>query len=265
MALCTSWVTGAELVACGCTSARPDTITLAAEAASEVLYNLTAQQFPGVCTELLRPCAAPGNPLVNWATWPYPWVAMRIGGAWVNMGPCGCHQANDCSCSPYPRVNLGRTDVQSVDEVNIDGDFLPAEDYRLDSNQYLVRTDGSGWPCCQDLGRDAGEIGTWYVELTYGWPVPADLRLAARALASEYVKLCNDDDSCRLPRNATSAVRDGVSVQFIDVAASINSGQTGLWEVDQAVMAHNPNRLNVPSAVWTPESASRGLRSSTGS
>lgn len=261
MTVCSPWVTADELTECGCSTAIPGVLDLAAEAASEVLYNLTAQQYPGTCTERLRPCANGGGLVgFNWSTWPYPWVALRVGGQWLNIGPCGCHMASECACSPYPRVDLGRSDVQSITEVSIDGEVLAAENYRLDSHRYLVRLD-AGWPCCQNLGKNVDETGTWYIDLTYGWPIPADLTIAARSLASEYVKLCNADDTCRLPRQAISVVRDGVAIQFIDVAAALTSGLTGLWEVDQAIQAHNPNRLTVPSGAWSPDIGGRGLRS----
>lgn len=265
MTLCSSWITETDLIACGCPdSTDPTILELAMESASEILYRLTAQQYPGTCTERLRPCASPGNPLgFPWLSWHYPWVPLRIGGQWINMGPCGCHTANDCACAPYPKLDTGRADVQSIQEVSIAGVVLADSAYRLDSNRYLVRTDGSGWPCCQNLARDVDEAGTWYVDLTYGWPVPTDLQRAAAVLATEFVKACTNDATCRFPQRTQTITRQGVTIGFLDPFDFLNSGRTGLFEVDLAVVAHNPHNLTRPSGVWSPELRGRGVRSVT--
>lgn len=244
MSLCQPYITRNDLVACGCPEADGATMTLAIQAASEMLYQ-KLPMFPGTCEATVRPCGTPGSPVAGWG---FPWFPMRYGGQWINTGPCGCLMATDCGCKPYPRVNLGRQDIQSVTTVVIGADELPEEDYRLDGGKYLVRTDGAGWPCCQDLGKDIGEEGTWYVELVYGRPIPQAVKDAAAALATEYVKACIDDDSCRLPRRAQTIVKQGVSFVVLDDVMS-------LPEVAGVIAAYNPAGLTRAPRVFSPDVA----------
>lgn len=256
MSLCSPWVTESDLVSCGCPEASADVTESSIQTASEILYALTGRQYPGTCEATLRPCANGGSSRPF--GWSYPWFPIRIGGQWLNIGGCGCHTANDCACRPYPRLNLGRSDIQSVETVTIDDVELDPTAYRLDSHHYLIRTDGSGWPCCQDLSVDSGE-GTWSVELTYGWPVPESLRHAAAVLAMEYVKSCISDDSCRLPSRTQSIVKQGISIELQDPAQYLDSGRTGIPEVDLAVHAANPNGLTREAIVRSPEVGRAGV------
>jgi hypothetical protein len=190
--------------------------------------------------------------------WAFPWYPIRSGGVWLNIGGCGCHIARDCACNSYPRLNLGRSDIQSVAEVLIDDVVLDPAAYRLDENRYLVRVDGAGWPCCQDLSLNSGE-GTWSVELVYGWPVPESLKRAAGVLATEFVKACTNDSTCRLPARTQSVAKQGVTIEMQDPQIFLDSGRTGIYEVDLAVKAFNPNGLNREAVVRSPEVRSAGL------
>lgn len=242
--ICTPYVTRNDLTNCGCPNADGATMDKQILAASEILYEKLGGRFPGACEATVRPCSQPGGS----SPWSYPWIPWRIGGEWVNIGgPCGCNLAYDCSCKPYPRVNLGRQDIQSIVEVTIDDVVLDEDSYRLDQHKYLIRTDGSGWPCCQDLAKDSGE-GTWFVELTYGNPVPQAVKDATAILATEYVKACVDDDSCRLPRGAQNIIKQGVSFIVLDDILS-------LPEVSAVIAAFNPAGLTGRPKVFSPDIA----------
>ena len=254
--LCSPWISEADLVACNCPTASQVITSTAIDVSSEILYALTGRQYPGTCEATLRPCANGGsNVPVGWS---YPWFPIRLGGQWLNIGGCGCHMARDCACNIYPRLNLGRTDIQSIVSVVIDDVVLDPAAYRLDSHRYLVRTDGDHWPCCQDLSLDSG-VGTWSVELTYGTPVPEALKFAASTLAMEYVKACIDDDTCRLPSRAVSVAKQGVTIELQDPAQFLDSGRTGIPEVDLAVHAFNPNGLTRQALVRSPEVRGAGV------
>lgn len=249
--ICSPWIDQQDLYACGCPENAPqDVMDLAIESASEILFKLTGQQYPGECEATLRPCGNSGRSVPF--GWGYPWIPLKLDGVWLNTGGCGCAM-DYCGCSSYPALNLGRDDVQSVDEVIIDGVVLDPGDYRLDENRFLVRVVGSRWPCCQYLALPLDEHGTWGVTITYGWPIPADLRRAAAVLASEYVKACTSAGDCRLPMRAQTVARQGVTLQLFDPLETLNQGRTGLWEVDLAVTAHNPHRLTRQASVWSPE------------
>ena len=258
--ICSDWVTPVDLTACDCPDDAPAAVvSTSITVASELLYALTGRQYPGTCSETLRPCSNSGDPygFTPWL-WTYPWTPVRMGGQWLNLGPCGCHMRT-CGCGGYPSVNLGRSDVQSVTEVKIDGSVLAGTAYRLDSQQYLTRIDGDTWPCCQDLTEPTTEVGTWSVSITYGDPVPEALKRAAAVLASEFIKDCIGAD-CRLPQRTTTVTRQGLTIDMIDPQQFLDLGRTGIYEIDLAVRAYNPHNLTRRSMVWSPESGGRAIR-----
>lgn len=259
--ICSPWITIEELDACCTTTATDQQKTDSIQAASEILYALSGRQFPGLCAETVRPCSG-GSALPGfaWGRWTYPWIPLKTGNTWVNIGPaCGCHIAWDCACNGIPQVNLGRTDVTEVTGVFIDGTELNSSAYRLDEGRFLVRTDGNYWPCCQDLAKDIGETGTWHIELAYGTDPPQMGKNAAQKLACELAKACGGGD-CDLPERVTTLTRQGVSMTLIDPQDFLTEGRTGLLEVDYFLTAVNPNSLARRSTVWSPEVGGKGRR-----
>lgn len=260
MSVCTPWITSADLVACGCPTSSdndqvtPDIVDSALMSASEVVYMLTAQQWPGECEATVRPCTpSSGSGMVSW---PYPYLPVMIAGDFYNFRPgCGCHTADDCGCTPYPRVDLGRDDITGIVSVDVGADTLGPGDYRLDSGRWLIRTDGSQWPCCQNMAADLGTEGTWSVTYTYGRPVPTSLREAAARLATEMVKGCVGDDTCRIPNRATTVTREGVTYALLDPQSFLTDKLTGLWEVDLAIKAFNPDGVLRRARILSPETS----------
>lgn len=258
--LCTPWVTENELVGCDCTDVPAHIVTQSLLAASEVLYRLTGQQYPGVCEETVRPCGTQGSGLVmgdwRWQT-QLPFRPVRLNGQTWNIGACsGCHW-RQCGCGGYPAVNLGRQDVQSVTEVQVNTETLDPSAYRLDSAQWLVRLDGDAWPCCQDMTAEPGTDGAFVIDIEYGAPVPQALKNAAASYAAELILACTGDKACRLPSRITSIVRQGISVDTL----VITEGGTGLHDVDTVVNAFNPNGHIIPPSVWSPETVAPAIRS----
>ena len=224
-------------------------------AASEILYTLSGRQYAGLCQETMRPCSGSGTMPTNW---PYPYFPTLSNGVWLNLS-CGCHTSFDC-CGGVPQVNLGRNDVTQIFTVNIDGVTLSASNYRLDEGRYLVRTDGSQWPCCQDLAKDIGTEGTWYIELEYGRNPPVMGQLAVSRLACELQKACDDADDCALPARVTSVVREGVTFALLDPQDFLSEGRTGLYEVDLFLKAVNPDGLQRRATAWSPGIPGRARR-----
>lgn len=259
--LCTPWITTAQLenrCSAVATVAQEET---AVDIASEILHILTARQYPGICTEIIRPCAYP--PYQPDSGYPYGWYPIRVGGVWLNSGYCGCHSVLDCSCSAVPQLHLGRDDVQTVDQVKIDGTILDASAYRLDHQKWLVRVDGSSWPCCQDLTENDTETGTWSITVTYGRPIPVALQNAAAVLACELLKAAVGDPDCALPARVQTITRQGVTMALLDPQEFLTAGRTGLYEVDVAVAAFNPHALTRRAGVWSPEIRGRARRTPT--
>ena len=223
MVLCAPWLEAADLSDC-CGSVDPESPLIESSilAASEVLYELSGRIFSGTCTGTVRPCG----------------------------DACRCWYS-DCGCNRLAKAFLQR-DVLSVSEVNIGGEILDASAYRLEDG-FLVRLDGLGWPCCQDLAAPVGDPDTFSVTVTYGSPVPAVGVEAARVLACELVKSCVPGEVCSLPARVTSISRQGVSMVMLDPMAFLDNGRTGLYAVDLFLSTFNPQALRRPPSVWSPD------------
>lgn len=256
MTVCQDWITSADLIACGCPTdaATPEQVATAITQASELAYVLSGRQFPGECSFTARPCGYSGFGLDRFQLWGtsngLPSLPYQIGGQWFN-GWCGCHW-EQCGCNGYPRLDLGRGDIVTVTQVVVNGVALSSDDWRLDSAQYVVRLDGGTWPCCQDMTVNSG-AGYFAISYTAGLEPPEAGKRAAAAFATELIKACVGDDSCRLKPQVTQIARQGVSASFIDPALFLDRGQTGVYEFDLFVRAYNPNGLSRSARVWSPD------------
>ena len=103
------------------------------------------------------------------------------------------------------------TSVASITEVNIDGEVLPPDAYRVDNFRLLVREDGECWPACQSMGRPLGTPGTMGITYVPGVAPGAAGLWAAGVLACEYALACTGG-KCRLPSSVTSVSRQGVTM-----------------------------------------------------
>lgn len=256
---CSPWATVSDLNACCESTASDAQKTSALDSASEVLYMLSGTQFPGACEETLRPCSGGSAlPGFSWSRWTFPWVPVKNGSQWLNIGPaCGCHIAYDCACNGIPQVDLGRRDVTDIISVTIDGALLSSSSYRLDHGGLLVRTDGEMWPCCQDLSKDIGETGTWSINVEYGLAPPQVGVDAAVELACEIAKACVGED-CRLPPNVQSLSRQGVNLVMMNPGDLESLPLTSMF-----LQAYNPSKLTRRASVWSPEV--KGKRRTVGS
>jgi hypothetical protein len=227
----------------------PEVTGVAVQVASEILYQLTAQQF-GTCELTLRPCrrSCYGNwPYHDWweyGTYPQPyWYA----GTWYNLACSACNDS--CSCIGLQETVLPGP-VYAVSEVKVDGVVLTqGVNYRVDDYRKLVRIDGQLWPFCQDLTKDDTETGTWSTTVEFGVPVPTLGQLAAGELAAEIVKylLCED---CQLPQGVVDVSRQGVSLTIGRVADLFKTGFINLRMCDLFIKTTNPNQLQARSAVY---------------
>ena len=240
--ICTPWITEQDLVDCAMCNVgglNPGQAELIIESASQILYLLSGQQFPGQCEDTVRPCNCHCGPV--YGDWRGPWP-MRSGSRWVNVcGGCGGY----CGTSGAALL-LPKRPVISVSSVMIDGDAFV--DWRLDSPGHLVRTDGGAWPTCQNITLDTAQDNTWEISYIWGKVPPEALRFAATVLSSELVKACLGDSGCRIPAGAVSVQRQGVTYDF-----AVESGKTGLYEVDQIIQAFNPGGRKRRARVYSPQ------------
>lgn len=234
---CTAWITEDDLASCGMCSTGGLPTGQAGQiitTATQILYLLSGQQFPGLCTDVVRPCNCSdcsGLP-----------IPVHFPSGWRNVcGGCGGY----CGTSGAA-ILLPKRPVLSVTEVLIDGEvFL---DRRLDSPGWLVRTDGGTWPTCQDITEASTEAGTWQVSYIYGKNPPEALQFAAMILSSELVKACVGDATCRIPAGAVTVQRQGITYDF-----NVASGKTGLYEVDQILSAFNPGGIKRRARLYSPD------------
>lgn len=238
---------------CDLTGYSPAATGNALEAATEVLWALSGRQFGECVLEDLRPCREEcgiysnyGRP--EWSGWGWPYPDL-IAGQWYNLG-CGGGCDGGCSCNTVEQFILPMKVTRIVDIV-IDGQIVPTGSYRLDNHRFVVRTDGGGWPHCNDLSVSFGP-GSWSVTVVVGEPVPKLGQLAVGELACELAKLCNDEE-CVLPTNARRVTRQGVTVDTPDVKAVIETGALGLQFVELFIASYNPSRLAYASTSRSPD------------
>lgn len=248
---CSPWATADDL----CSPCDDyDNLSVGAEeflqAASDFLNEASGGQFPGECPVTVRPCARRYGGYRRMDPAPPGWSR--------GWGVCGC-STDRCSCGGLSSVELGYAPIISIDSVTVDGVELDEDRYRVDDFVRLVRladADGSnpGWPRCQDLSLPSTEDGTWEVELTWGRMPPQLGVTAAAVLACELALSCNPEtqDKCRLPKNATSVTREGLTIVMSPSDFLDKNGKTGLYEVDLFLRAVNPERARRSGTVWTP-------------
>lgn len=228
---CDPWTSAAEVAADGWdvpAGVSPASVERAVWAASDVMFQLGGQRWPGSCDRTLRPvdCSC-------LCRLPYPEggvVAMRS----HPRGICGGGTLLDAGVYPLTTVHSA-----SVDGVSLAGAW------RIHGDRYIVRTDGSSWPCA-NLESQAEPTPRIEVRVQFGQAPPDLGRVAATALARQLILGWAHSDDCLLDRQVRSIVREGVTVDLAVpglVDALSAGGSTNVPEVELFVHAHNPNRL----------------------
>lgn len=134
--------------------------------------------------------------------------------------------------------------------VVVDGIELPESSWTLIDGYRLIRTDGYYWPCCQDLSRPDGSVGTWSVTHAVGHGPPSLGRLAARELVKQLALYHSGRDS-KLPAGTTQVTRAGISIN-LDRPKRSNGGDpgtSGLPTVELFLDAVNPRRHRRPLVI----------------
>ena len=212
--VCASWATEADLPdSCDTAAVKPAVLDMGLLYASASLFHLTGRQWPGVCTDSVRPCR----------------------GAHGSCDRCGFGTST---------VLLPAFPVIEVTQVRLDGEVLDPAEYAVQDAQRLIalrQPDGTrrSWPCCQDLSRGTDEVGTFEVTYTYGGAPDPEWVMAAARLGWEFAVLWSPDCgvSCRLPQRVQTITRAGVSMTVLDPLTVFGEGKTGLPEVD-ALLEH---------------------------
>ncbi|NMO00826.1 hypothetical protein HH308_06315 [Gordonia sp. TBRC 11910] len=233
-------------------AATPEQKEHAQTAATTWLWMLTGRVF-GLCVETVRPCftgpdRAPTYQGHSGGAGAVFWPGLIAQGDPLASGPCGCSSPHCC---------VGQSEVALVGPVHeilhvwIDGQEVPAANYHVRNHRWLLRTDGQQWPMHQDLDAADMEPGAFTVQYKRGIAVPEWGQIAAGILAVEWLAGMNGK-RCRLPAGATNISRQGVNVE-LDPRAFFELGITGIVEVDRWIMTVNPNRLQQPPTVMSPD------------
>lgn len=221
--------------------------------AGRILWTLTGQVY-GLCEATARPCFAPLQGTTYRGEGGF-WPGL-LNGAPGATGPCGC--SADCTEVSYDRVALPGP-VDSILSVHVDGELTAPTLYRVDKRRWLHRIDGQRWPTHQDVHAPDEAPGAFAVRYMRGLPIPAPGEELAGVLAVELARGMTGG-ACRLPNRATSASRQGVSVELVDPREWMTNGMTGVEEVDLWIMAVNPGRSRRPARVTSPDHRGGVLR-----
>lgn len=211
--------------------------------ATDILWAATGRRWRGERTgEAVLRAAEPraGEP-----GWPYS----------QSWGECRCYMGTNIlgpiwdpsrgGHHELAAVRLPHPDVTSIVAVTIDDVVFTG--YRLDG-AWLARTDGRGWPLCQDRT---------VVTYLYGRPPPDAGRMAAVELALEFGRAACDspDRACRLPMRMQSISRQGISFEALDDLQYVQAGLTGILLVDMFIKSVNPYGRKQAATVWSPDTA----------
>jgi hypothetical protein len=225
----------------------------AVKTASHLLWAMSGRKFSGVTRVTERYVSAYD---------PY----LRLGGSRLNYAPTliagkvenifmgghgrfSHHDFQGDGTSNYSRVRLRGRKVVEVHELrDMYGNIIDPETYYLSDHSTVIGTPNASW--------SSANVEVTY---TYGSPPPASGRAAARILATELVKLFEDDDTCALPQRVTSVVRQGVVYTVLDNQSFVEELKTGVYAVDLFLKAVNPDKARARSRVFSPDVA-RGRR-----
>lgn len=145
--------------------------------------------------------------------------------------------------SPDSRIKLRGRPVTKIHTIrNRTGSVIDPANYYLVEHSTIHIKAGTPWTPCNTE-----------VTYSYGTPVPAIGKMAARTLAIEFIKLWSDDDTCALPQRVTSVARQGVSYTILDQQEFIQEMRTGMYVIDLFIKTVNPDGARRKSKVFSPD------------
>lgn len=219
---------------CDITDEDPDLLDDVRYAAQELLWAMSGRRF-GVCeiTEGYRlPCTSPCY--VPWADDFGPGVEYRLGD----------NRRRRC-CA----ITLHQQPVRAISAVTVFGETLDPDDYYL-GRGVLYRI-GECFPC-----DDECDVPPVQVTYSYGIDPPVLAKLAMGELACEMLRALTGAD-CRLPSNAVSVTRQGVTVDLGTPEVLFQQNRLGLPICDEFLRMVNPDNLRQRSQVYSPDTPRR--------
>lgn len=210
----------------------------AAQVASWILFNLTGKKYEGIKTV---------TEYYSQDTFLFtPYSAQVIKGNFYNI-PTGTNRYQGMT-----HLRLRHQPVLSVATVKTGGRLIPANEYQLRNNAYLVRNQKIPW-----IADPVNEIEVTY---TYGTQPPMAGKRAAIRLANEFIWNEIDDERCSLPERISSSIsREGVDYTILDPQEFIEKGKIGIPTIDFFIAAANPSRSKRKPKIVSPDTP-RGER-----
>lgn len=220
--------------------------------ASDILYELTGRRYPGRCTDFIRPQAqyraVEGPP--RW------WPVSQQWGLGSRWGWCSCNRSRETGCALVPEIRLPGHPVDRTSiVVKVDGIELDyGTEFRLDDGQYLVRVDGQGWPCCQDLRADDTEDQTFSVRYQFGVGPDIGGKMSAILLGNAIFAEQHPEHAaaCKVPSRTTSVTRTGTRIDLASPDSLLKAGMTGFPSVDRWITSKLVGRARRRAAVLIP-------------
>ena len=235
------WVTPEELG----TYANSDYAYEACKSASYLLWGMSGRKFSGVTTVTERYVSS-YDPYLRSGGSSLTYSPVLLQGNVVNMPSGGRYAEDDFQgdgTSSNSRVRLrGRKVVKVHTLRDLDGNIIEPNKYYLSDHSTILGVPGAGW--------SPSQVEVTY---TYGTPPPTAGRAAARVLATELVKLYEDDDTCALPQRVTSISRQGVSYTLLDNQDFIDELKTGIYAIDLFLKTVNPDKARARARVFSPD------------
>ena len=237
------WVTPEELG----TYTNSDYAYEACKSASYLLWGMSGRKYSGVTTVTERYVSS-YDPYLRSGGSSLTYTPVLVDGNIVNIASGGFNRYADDDfqgdgTSANSRVRLrGRKVIKVHTLRDLDGNIIEPNKYYLSDHSTILGVPGSGW--------SPSQVEVTY---TYGTPPPTAGRAAARVLATELVKLYEDDDTCALPQRVTSISRQGVSYTLLDNQDFIDELKTGIYAIDLFLKTANPDKARARARVFSPD------------
>jgi hypothetical protein len=225
----------------------------AIKTASHLLWSMSGRKFSGT-TRVTERYVSAYDPYLRTGASSMTHSPQLINGQVENIasGGFGRNSSRDFlgdGTNSMSRVRLrGRKVIEIHNLRDYNGNIIDPDTYYLADHSTIYGSPNATW--------SAANVEVTY---TYGSPPPASGRAAARLLATELVKLYEDDDTCALPQRVTSVVRQGVTYTVLDNQDFVDELRTGIYAVDLFLKAVNPDKARARSRVFTPDTP-RGRR-----
>jgi hypothetical protein len=238
------WVTPDEL---GAPYADSEFAYEACKSASGLLWSMSGRKYSGITTVTERYVCQ--NRIFRYGASTNTYQAVLLDGAIFNIPADEFEGGVVDGLSPESRIRLRGRPVTKIHSIRRrDGVVLDPSAYYLVDHSTVQAATGIPWTPCN-------------LEITYsyGTYAPTMGRMAARTLATEFVKLFEGSDDCALPQRVTSIARQGVSFTLLDNQDFIEEMRTGIYVVDLFLKSTNPDKARAKARVFSVD-VPRGRR-----